>query len=75
MKWNTPFVILILDVVQVLLMKKSSSYMTIGIAVGLFTATLIGFSVASYVKSRKSMSKRITVSDNTGISPPQYAAK
>jgi len=56
-------------------MKKSSGYATIGIAVGLFTATLIGFSVASYVKSRKSMSKRITVSDNTGTSPPQYAAK
>jgi hypothetical protein len=39
-------------------MKKSSGYATIGIAVGLFAATLIGLSVASYVKSRKSMSKR-----------------
>jgi hypothetical protein len=58
-----------------LLMKRPSGYATIGIAVGLFTATLIGLGVASYVKSRKSMSKTITVSDNTGISPPQYAAK
>ena len=36
--------------------------MTIGIVVGLFTATLVGLSVASYVKNRKSMSKRIAVS-------------
>jgi hypothetical protein len=43
-------------------MKRPSGYATIGIAVGLFTATLIGLSVASYVKSRKSMSKRLTVS-------------
>jgi hypothetical protein len=56
-------------------MTRPSGYTTIGIAVGLFTATLIGLGVASYVKSRKSMSKRLTVSDNTGISPPQYAAK
>ena len=51
-------------------MKRLSGYATIGIAVGLFTATLIGLSVASYVKSRKRMSKRAT-----RISPPQYAAK
>ena len=52
-------------------MKRPSSYTTIGIAVGLFTATLIDLSVASYVKSRKNMSKR-----DTRISPPQqYAAK
>jgi Na+/H+ antiporter NhaA len=51
-------------------MKRPSSYTTIGIAVGLFTATLIGLSVASYVRSRKSISKRAT-----RISPPQYAAK
>jgi hypothetical protein len=43
-------------------MKRPSGYTTIGIAVGLFTATLIGLSIASYVKSRKSMSKRLTVS-------------
>ena len=47
---------------KVLLMKRPSGYATIGIAIGLFTATLIGLSVASYVKNRKSMSKRIAVS-------------
>jgi hypothetical protein len=56
-------------------MKRPRGYATIGIAVGLFTATLIGLSIASYVKSRKNMSKRLNVSDNTGINPPQYAAK
>jgi hypothetical protein len=66
-------------------MKRPSGYATICIAVGLFTATLIGLSVASYVKSRKgiskrltvsdTMSKRLTVSDTIGISPPQYMAK
>ena len=45
-----------------LLMKRPSGYATIGIAVGLFTATLIGLSVASYLKSRKNMSKRMAVS-------------
>ena len=53
-----------------LLIKRPSGYTTIGIAVGLFTATLIGLSIASYVKSRKNMSKR-----DTRISTPQYAAK
>ncbi|HEU4824702.1 MAG TPA: hypothetical protein VFS97_14855 [Nitrososphaeraceae archaeon] len=43
-------------------MKRPSGYTTIGIAVGLFTATLIGLSIASFVKSRKNMSKRLTVS-------------
>ena len=56
-------------------MKRPSSYTTIGIAVGLFTATLIDLSVASYVKSRKNMSKRISVSDNTGIYSPSICAK
>jgi hypothetical protein len=51
-------------------MKKPSGYLTIGIAAGLFTATLVGLSVASYVKSRKRMSKRVAVSDDTEISPP-----
>jgi hypothetical protein len=49
-------------------MKRPSSYTTI--AVGLFTVTLIGLSVASYVKSRKNMAKR-----DTRISTPQYAAE
>ena len=53
-----------------ILIKRPNGYTTIGIAVGLFTATLIGLRVASYVKSRKSMSKR-----DTRISTPQYAAE
>jgi hypothetical protein len=56
-------------------MKRPNGYATISVAVGLFTATLIGLSIASYVKSRKGISKRITVSNNTGISLPQYASK
>jgi hypothetical protein len=51
-------------------MKRPSGYTTIGIAVGVFTSTLIGLSIASYVKSRKNMSKR-----DTRIRPTQYAAK
>jgi hypothetical protein len=53
-----------------ILIKRPNGYTTIGIAVGLFTATLIGLSIASYVKSRKNMSKR-----DTRISTPQYAAE
>ena len=34
-----------------------------------------GSRVASYVKSRKSMSKRISASDNTGIYSPSICAK
>jgi hypothetical protein len=54
---------------------KTNSYMTIGIAAGLFTATLIGISIASYVKSRKRISKRTTASGNTGISPTPSATE
>jgi hypothetical protein len=49
--------------------------MTIGIAAGLFTATLIGISIASYVKSRKRISKRTTASRNIGISPTPSATE
>jgi hypothetical protein len=42
-------------------MTTPSGYLTFGIALGLFTAR-VGLGVASYVKSRKSMSKRLTVS-------------
>jgi hypothetical protein len=49
--------------------------MTIGIAAGLFTATLIGISIASYVKSRKRISKRTTASGNIGIDPAPSATE
>jgi hypothetical protein len=39
-------------------MVKNNSYMTIGIVAGLFTATLIGLSIASYVRSRKRISEK-----------------
>jgi hypothetical protein len=42
-------------------MTTPSGYLTFGIALGLFTAR-VGLGVAFYVKSRKSMSKRLTVS-------------
>jgi Na+/H+ antiporter NhaA len=60
---------LILNVVYVVLMKKTNSYLTIGIAAGLFTATLVGIGVASYVKYRKKMSKRTIVSEDAEINP------
>jgi hypothetical protein len=50
-------------------MKKTNSYLTIGIAAGLFTATLVGIGVASYVKYRKKMSKRTIVSEDAEINP------
>jgi Na+/H+ antiporter NhaA len=52
---------------------KTNSYMTIGIAAGLFTATLVGISIASYVKSRRRISKRTTASENVKINPPLSA--
>jgi hypothetical protein len=55
-------------------MKKPSRYTTIGIAAGLFAATLAGIAIASYVKSRKKTSKKATISD-TRIDSPQYAAE
>jgi hypothetical protein len=54
---------------------KTNSYMTIGIAAGLFTATLVGISIASYVKSRRRTSKRTTVSKNVNINPPLSATE
>jgi hypothetical protein len=50
-------------------MKKTNSYLTIGIAAGLFTATLVGIGVASYVKYRKKMSNRTITSENAEINP------
>ena len=49
---------------------KTNGYLTIGIAAGLFTATLVGIGVASYVKYRNKMSKRTTASENIEISTP-----
>jgi hypothetical protein len=54
-------------------MKKAKSYLTIGIAAGLFTATLVGLGVASYVKYRKKMSNRTIVSENAEINPPLFS--
>lgn len=56
-------------------MKKTNSYLTIGIAAGLFTATLVGIGIASYVKNRKRMSKKIIASENAEINPPLSATE
>ena len=40
-------------------MKKNNGYLTIGVAAGLFTATVVGLSIASYIKSRKRMSNKV----------------
>jgi Na+/H+ antiporter NhaA len=61
--------------VYVALMKKTNSYLTIGIAAGLFTATLIGIGVASYVKYKKKMSKKTIESENADLNPPLSAAE
>ena len=44
-------------------MKKNNGYLTIGVAAGLFTATVVGPSIASYIKSRKIMSKGLSEED------------
>jgi hypothetical protein len=54
-------------------MSKTNGYLMIGIAAGLFTATLVGLSVVAYVKSRRRRTKRIAVSDGTEINQPRYA--
>ena len=55
-------------------MKENNGYLTIGVAAGLFTATVVGLSIASYIKSRKRMSKRLSEEDikskYLGDSPP-----
>ncbi|HEU4446187.1 MAG TPA: hypothetical protein VFR94_16060 [Nitrososphaeraceae archaeon] len=51
-------------------MKKTKSYLTIGIAAGLFTATFVGLGIASYVKYRKRMSNRTIATENIEINPP-----
>ena len=57
----------------IVLMNKTKSYLTISIAAGLFTATLVGLGVASYVKYRKKMSNRTIVSENAEINPPLFS--
>ncbi|HEX5978761.1 MAG TPA: hypothetical protein VFY68_15875 [Nitrososphaeraceae archaeon] len=52
---------------------KKNGYLAIGIATGIFTATLVGLSVASYVKSKRKLSRRINSVDNTTTSFPQSA--
>ena len=42
-------------------MTRPSGYLTFGVALGLFAAR-VGLGVASYLKSRKNMSKRMAVS-------------
>jgi hypothetical protein len=52
---------------------KKTSYLVIGIATGLFTATLVGLSLASYSKSKRKLSGRINSLDNTRASVTQTA--
>ena len=49
---------------------KKNGYLAIGIATGIFTATLVGLSVASYVKSKRKLSRRI---NSVATSFPQSA--
>ncbi|HEY3526074.1 MAG TPA: hypothetical protein VGK47_07750 [Nitrososphaeraceae archaeon] len=52
---------------------KKNGYLAIGIAGGIFTATLVGLSVASYMKSKRKLSKRINSLDDTTTSFPRSA--
>jgi Na+/glutamate symporter len=52
---------------------KKNGYLAIGIATGMFTATLVGLSVASYLKSKRKLSRRINSLDNTTTSLPRSA--
>jgi hypothetical protein len=47
---------------------KKNGYLAIGIAAGVFTATLVGLSVASYLKSKRKVSRRLNSLDNTTTS-------
>ena len=50
---------------------KKNGYLAIGIAAGVFTATLVGLSVASYLKSKRKLSTKINTLDNTTTSFPR----
>jgi hypothetical protein len=52
---------------------KKNGYMAVGIAAGIFTATLVGLGVASYLKSKRKLSRRINSSDNTTTNIPRSA--
>jgi hypothetical protein len=52
---------------------KKNGYLAIGIAAGIFTATLVGLSVASYLKSKRKLSTKINSLDNTTTSFPSSA--
>jgi hypothetical protein len=52
---------------------KKNGYMAVGIAAGIFTATLVGLSVASYLKSKRKLSRRINSLDNTTTNIPRSA--
>ena len=49
---------------------KKNGYLAIGIAAGVFTATLVGLSIASYSKSKRKLSRRVNL-DNTTTSFPR----
>ena len=48
---------------------KKNGYLAI--AAGVLTATLVGLSVASYLKSKRKLSRRINSIDNTTTSFPR----
>jgi len=50
---------------------KKNGYLAIGIAAGMFTATLVGLSVASYLNSKRKLSRRINSLDNPTSSYPR----
>ena len=50
---------------------KKNGYLAIGMAAGVFTATLVGLSVASYFKSKRKLSRRGNSLDDTTTSFPQ----
>ena len=50
-------------------MKRNAGYLIIGIAAGLLTATVVGLSIASYIKSRKRISEKITAVSGLEINP------
>ena len=52
---------------------KKNGYLAIGMAAGVFTATLVGLSVASYFKSKRKLSRRINPLDDTATSFPRSA--
>jgi hypothetical protein len=52
---------------------KKTGYLAIGIATGLFTATLVVLSIASYSKSKRRLSREVNTLDNATTSFPRSA--